>query len=120
MNTKPFNSYLTEDGLFVLEVGCAGFAADELEVSRVGNLLYVSGKKINKPDLTPVQFQHRNLSYRNFCDSFLIEQHWATTNCEWINGVLRLVFEQKRETVSIKVGIRKPPETEVEVAEETT
>ena len=92
MNTKPFNSYLTEDGLFVLEVGCAGFAHDEVSVERVGNLLYIAGKKINKPDLTPTQFLHRNLSYRNFCDSFIIEPYWVTKSCEWVNGVLKLVL----------------------------
>lgn len=111
MNSKPFNSYFTTDGRFVLEVGVAGFASDEIKVERVGKHLTVSGTKVNKHDYEPIQFNWRGLSYRNFTDSFIIEPHWATVDCEWVNGVLRMVFEQKREEVSVKVGIRKQPET---------
>lgn len=111
MNSKPFNVFQTTDGHLVLEVGLAGFSHEEIKVERIGNYLTVSGAKTNKHEYEPAKFNFRGLSYRNFTDSFIIEPYWVTVDCELVNGVLRMVFEQKREEVSVKVGVRKQPET---------
>lgn len=99
-NTKPFNSYLTTDNKLTLEVGVSGFSDEDISIERVGQYLYVSGNKSDKPAEVK-EFYNRGLSYRAFKDSFVIPYQWKLESAEYISGVIRVRFVEERETVPV-------------------
>ncbi len=102
LNSKPYNCYINVDQHLVLEVAVAGFSIEELEISRTGEVVYVSGHKSDK-SVEVVHFLARNLSYRDFRDVFIIPTQWKLEVAELINGVLRIKFFEERENVPITV-----------------
>ena len=115
INSKPFNSYINADDNLVLEVGCAGFGEEDLDITRVGTQLYVSGQKSDKP-VEVRQFFNRGLSYRDFKDMFVVPVQFKLLSAELINGVLRIKFFEEKETLPITVKL-KPSETAKQIAD---
>ncbi len=101
-NTKPFNSYISEEDRLVLEVAIAGFSEDDLAIERTGTQLAVIGKKTDKP-IGVKESLNRGISYRDFRDVFIIPTQWKLEVAELINGVLRIKFFEERENVPITV-----------------
>ena len=114
-NSKPFNSYINADDNLVLEVGVAGFSEEDLDITRVGTQLYVSGQKSDKP-VEVRQFFNRGLSYRDFKDMFVVPVQFKLLSAELINGVLRIKFFEEKETLPITVKL-KPSETAKQIAD---
>ena len=104
-NTKPFNSYLNIDNHLVLEVAVAGFDEADLSIERVGQNLYISGQKSDKP-VEVKQFFNRGISYRPFRDTFQVASHWKLLCAELIFGILRIKFEEQKETLPITVKVK--------------
>ncbi len=114
-NTKPFNSFINGDDHLVLEIAVAGFDESELQVSRIGEQLFVRGSKAEKRVEVKRQF-NRGISYRDFKDMFIIPVGWKMLVAEFINGVLRIKFYEDEETLpitTIKVN-QKSPEIEAD------
>ena len=99
-NSKPFNSFINGDDNLVLEIAVAGFDESELQISRVGDQLFVSGSKSEKRVEVKRQF-NRGISYRDFKDLFIIPVGWKMLVAELINGVLRIKFYEDKETMPI-------------------
>ena len=80
---------------FIVEVACAGFSTDELNVSVEKDQLTISGKKLHhEDDLLMDQYLHRGIAKRKFALSFILERNVQVIGSQYTNGILSVEMEQ--------------------------
>jgi molecular chaperone IbpA len=92
----PYNLIEISENEYRVEVACAGFKKDDLDVNVEKNVLTISGKKHQttdesdtKDDSTPSPWYfHKGISSRSFKRTFVLGEHVKVVNASYEDGIL--------------------------------
>lgn len=112
--SRPFNSYILANDNLVVELACAGFSVDQLEVTVEGNDLVVRGTKFDNP-FEVKRYLSRGLSYANFVEKFNVPYYYTLSDVRILDGVLRVEFELFKKSFAIQKGRREEPVIDMDV-----
>lgn len=95
----PVNVIKKTDDEYTIEVACAGFSLEELEITVANGQLAISGSR--ETDQSDGQYLVKGIASRSFRRQWTLAEHVKVTNAELINGILsvelsREVPEEKR------------------------
>lgn len=85
----PFNVKKVDDNHYVIEIACAGFSKNEVDIELDGDKLIVTGK--SSEDET--NYLYKGIAARNFTRSFSLFDNLEVKNAEMANGMLRITLE---------------------------
>lgn len=111
-NSYPkYNLEKVDDNNHVLTLALSGFGIEDIEISRSGNRLNISGKKTETTDGR--EFIWRGISSRNFEKSFYLADYVEVSKAEMKNGLLivslhREIPEEKKIKI-IPITVDKQP-----------
>lgn len=109
MPTYPkYDLYETEDNIFHLNIACAGFSKDELDVVLDNRELRISGEKKTKHDIS-TKFHCRGISEKKWELKFSIGEHLKIDSVDYENGILscKMVKEIPEELKPKKIEINE-------------
>lgn len=100
----PFNIKKTDDNHYVIEIACAGFSKNEVDIELDGDKLVISGKSAT--DEAEGDFIYRGLAKRAFERTFLVNDKIEVKSAEMVNGLLRITLENLVEAnKKVKIAI---------------
>lgn len=90
-NYPPYNLKKIGDDKYVIELGVAGFAKQDLEITLEGDILSIKGNS----ETTEVDSEvlHQGLAARAFTRNFKLADNIEIKNAGLTNGVLRIMFD---------------------------
>jgi molecular chaperone IbpA len=110
-NWPPYNIVKEDDNHYTIEIACAGFGKQNLDIELANNTLVVKGgfslDDID-PVMNPVQYLYKGIADRVFTRKFTLADNVEVKNAEYINGLLKVYLEhmipesQKSRKVDIK------------------
>jgi len=86
----PYDVEKTGEDGYLITLAAAGFAADELEITALPNLLVVSGRKAQPADDDGRVFLHRGIAGRNFERKFELADYVVVKSAAYDNGLLSI------------------------------
>jgi len=86
----PHNIIKVADNQYVVELACAGYSRDELDISVEDNVLTIKGEKKDLPD---VDYIHRGISSKKFTKTIRIIDTVEVHGAEHKDGILRIGLE---------------------------
>lgn len=91
-NYPPYDIERTTEDAFRITIAVAGFAENEIELTAQQNLLVVSAKKVEAPDVDGQarQFLHRGIATRAFERRFQLADHVEVRGAKLENGLLSI------------------------------
>ena len=90
--TYPPTDVYQDGNVFTIEMACAGFKKEELDVVTKDGELTLSGvKKIGKDK----NFIHNGISTRRFEKKWILDPSMKVIDAEFVDGILRVVVEKK-------------------------
>lgn len=87
----PYNIVRKSDSEYEIEIACAGFSEDSLDVTQTGRQLVVSGLKKDK-DTT--EYLHKGIGARNFKRKFSLADNVDVKDVAIGNGMLIIRLER--------------------------
>jgi molecular chaperone IbpA len=91
----PFNVVKEAEGKYVLEMALAGYAKDDISVSKGGNFLTVSGEKAEDNK----EYVYRGIAARKFKREIPVANGVEVTAAEMRDGILKICLENKEAAV---------------------
>jgi molecular chaperone IbpA len=82
----PYNIERRGENQYRISMAIAGFGPDEIELTQQGTVLLVSGQK--KVDQEHQEMLHQGLAFRNFKQTFNLDDHVRVTTANLENGLL--------------------------------
>jgi len=99
----PYNIKKLNEDTFVIEIACAGFSSQDLEITVIENKLTVNGTGKQEE----ANFVYKGIANRNFTREFTLADYVEIESADIVNGILeiklfrKLPETKKRRTVSI-------------------
>lgn len=107
-NYPPYNMISVSPNEYRVEVACAGFANEDLDVVVEKDVLTISGsKKRATPEQSDgdvdntMRYHHKGISQRAFERKFVLAKNAKVSSAQYVNGIL-----------SVSVVMEVPPEDE--------
>lgn len=101
----PFNIRKTDENHYVIEIACAGFSKNEIDIELDGDRLVVAGHS-SADESNEGDYIYRGLAKRAFERTFLVNDKIQVRGAELVNGLLRVTLENLVETnKKIKIAI---------------
>lgn len=94
----PHNILQRSSSEHVLELACAGFKKNEIEISVSESLLTITGNKESKD--TDDLYQYRGLASRSFSKSFRIAEFHEVVSAKLEDGILSVTFKKNAPETS--------------------
>lgn len=88
-----------EGNKFTIEMACAGFTKDELDVVTKDGELILSGMKATEKKKNFIQ---NGISARKFERKWVLEPSMKVIDAEFVDGILRVVVEKREDPKSTK------------------
>lgn len=85
----PFNVKKVDDNHYVIEIACAGFSRNDVDIELDGDKLIITGKS-NEDD---VNYLYKGIAARTFTRTFSLFDKLEVKNAEMANGMLRITLE---------------------------
>ncbi len=92
----PFNLKKTDDNKYVIELACAGFAKQDIELTLEENQLVIKGNTTLDTltaDGIDVKYLHKGIAERPFTRTFSLADNVVVNNAQMLNGVLKIWLE---------------------------
>lgn len=103
----PYNVEARDEGGLRITLAVAGFSPDQLEVQIEGEMLTVSGKRGDAPDLQDRAFLHRGIAARGFIRTFILADGMLVEGATLEHGLLHVDLERpKAERLVQRIPIR--------------
>lgn len=114
--TPAIESYV-KDGNLVVRADVPGLEPKDLDVSILGNVLCVKGKRESEHEVKKEDYLRREVSYGSFERRMSLPEGAATDRVKatFRNGVVEISVPLAKETVAKKVTIEAAPEKKVEI-----
>lgn len=106
-NYPPYNIKKTDENTYVIEMACAGFGKQDIEVTIEGDKLSIKGNAESDLEET-VETLYAGLALRPFTRMFTLSDKVEVKDAELINGMLKVFLERitpeenKPKTVSVR------------------
>jgi len=110
-NYPPYNIVEAGEGLYTIEMACAGFTDDEFNIHVVPdvNKLVVQGVQDRGTDKR--SYLYKGIGARNFTRTFALTDDVKVTGADFRDGILYISLEhvvpEEKRPVEIKVGNKK-------------
>ena len=85
----PYNIERSAENAYRITMAVAGFAPDELAIEAKGNVLTVTGKKVEKAD-PDVEVLHQGIAGRGFERRFQLADYVEVKGADLVNGLLHI------------------------------
>lgn len=111
----PFNLKKTDDNVYVIELACAGFGKQDIELTLEDNQLVIKGNttlETVSADGFNTEYLHKGIAERPFTRSFSLADNVVVNNASMVNGVLKIWLEH------IIPEDKKPKKIDIEDANE--
>jgi molecular chaperone IbpA len=89
-NFPPHNIIKIEDNKYIVELACAGYSKEELDISVEDNVLYIKGEK---KDTKTKEYIHKGISEKKFTKTIKIIDTVEVSGAEYVDGILRIGLE---------------------------
>lgn len=92
----PFNIKKTDENVYVLELACAGFGKQDVELTLEDNKLVIKGQTTLDTlteDGVDVKYLHKGIADRAFTRSFVLNDDVVVNNAAMVNGILKIWLE---------------------------
>jgi molecular chaperone IbpA len=92
----PFNIKKTDDNKYMLELACAGFGKQDIELTLEDNKLVIKGQTTLDTltqDGVDVTYLHKGIADRAFTRSFILNDNVVVNNAAMMNGILKIWLE---------------------------
>lgn len=99
----PFNVKDNGD-TYIVEVACAGFSRNELDVSTTDGELVLSGKHTAVEDAT--KYIHNGIAARAFSKKFILEAGMSVLEAGFDDGILWAVVQKQLPKQSKRITIK--------------
>lgn len=110
-NYPPYNIVEEGEGLYTIEMACAGFTEDEFNIHVVPevNKLVVQGVQDRGEDKR--EYLHKGIGARNFTRTFALTDDVKVRSADFSDGILYISLEhvipEEKKPIEIKVGNAK-------------
>jgi len=95
-NYPPYNIVQVNEDEYVISVAVAGFAHEDLSVTKDKKVLIIEGKHAADTDETDeVNYLHKGISERNFRREFQLADHVEITNAHLELGILNVRLKRE-------------------------
>ena len=101
----PYDIIDLKNDKYMIQMACAGFNKDEIEIQVKENVLTVTGSRNNREEGS---YLHRGIAARDFEQKFAIAEHVKVVDAKMSDGYLTINLElelpehQKARTIEIK------------------
>ena len=89
-NYPPYNIKKTEENKYIIELACAGFAKQDIEITIDDNKLTIKGNAAD--DST--NFVFKGIANRAFTRTFALDEQIEIKDAEMFNGMLKIFLER--------------------------
>lgn len=92
----PFNLKKTDDNKYVIELACAGFGKQDIELTLEDNQLVIKGNTTLETitaDGIATEYLHKGIAERPFTRSFSLADNVVVNNAQMMNGILKIWLE---------------------------
>jgi molecular chaperone IbpA len=89
-NYPPHNIIKIDDNKYIVELACAGYTKEEIEISVEDNILYIKGDKM---DIEHKEYIHKGISSKKFTKTIRIVDTVEVQGAEYVDGILRIGLE---------------------------
>jgi len=107
-NYPPYNVVQINEDEYMISLAVAGFALDNLTVTKDKNILVIEGKNtIKEEDLPDINYLHKGISARDFRREFKLADHVEIDHAHLELGILNIHLvrdipeAQKPKTIAI-------------------
>ena len=91
----PYNIEQATDDHYIISVALAGFAKDDIEITKENGYLVIRGKQPEPdPDAVATTFLHKGIATRGFERTFKIMDDIEIVKAEMQDGLLRIELER--------------------------
>jgi molecular chaperone IbpA len=90
----PYNIERLDENSYRITMAVAGFAQNELAIEAKGNLLTVTGKKADKPQVA-TEYLHQGIAARGFERRFNLADYVEVKGAELTNGLLHISLQRE-------------------------
>lgn len=87
----PYNIIKTDSDHYSVEIAVAGFAKEDLIITKEENVLIVEGNR----GANDAKYVHRGIATRQFKQEFALADHINVLNAELVDGILRIDLERE-------------------------
>jgi molecular chaperone IbpA len=95
-NYPPYNIVQVNEDEYVISVAVAGFAHEDLSVTKDKKVLIIEGKRAADTDETEeVNYLHKGISERNFRREFQLADHVEISNAHLELGILNVRLKRE-------------------------
>jgi len=92
----PYNIVKEDENHYTVEIACAGFGKQNLDIELANNTLVIKGGFTLDdvdPITNPVQYLYKGIADRVFTRKFTLADNVEVKNAEYINGLLKIYLE---------------------------
>jgi|TARA_R110000803_G_scaffold42264_10_gene90792 molecular chaperone IbpA len=89
----PYNIIRKSDSEYTIEIACAGFSEEDLDITQTGRQLIVTGSK-DKDSEKQSEYLHKGIGARSFNRKFTLADNVDVTKVDIGNGMLNIHLER--------------------------
>ena len=116
-NAFPYyNIIKTDEDKYTIEIACAGFGQQDIEIELKENTLVIKGNVKNEGDQNSLfpTYLFKGIANRSFTRTFALDDHIEIQGAELLNGILKVFLERfipehkKPKKIPINSGKTQP------------
>jgi molecular chaperone IbpA len=104
VNTYPFHNVIKHGNNYTIEVACAGFKREELDVVTDNGELIITGAK--KVGVIQGDFLHNGISSKSFEKRWILEPNMRVVGADYTDGIITVKVEKHKDNTAKRIMLK--------------